>query len=177
MIATIWFCVVANAFETIGKEIDDYSAKHKGQTNVQFAAGLFKQLAIKYYRRHWIVIAYNPIWGFDNHTVRVSGYIRFRKDGRNILVASVDHKKPVMNLARAEKEMNKASMTYRVGNWFSGYWHYRQKARTIFNSLDKTGASLVGVIRCNANVALHAHSNRLKYVKRCPDYYFLVMWG
>ncbi|XP_052075404.1 cephalotoxin-like protein [Mytilus californianus] len=160
-----------------GKELDEYSAKNKGLTNSQFASGLFQHLGGKYYWRDWAVIAYNPIWGGDNHWVGVSGgHIKFRKDGRNIVVASVDKKHSVMDLARAEQDMKKVSMTYRTGNWWTGYRDARRNAKDVFNSLDKRGASLVSVIRCYNNMTYHYHSKRYRYVPRCP-HFDLFMWG
>lgn len=163
-----------------GKDIDEYSLGNRGKTNQSFATELWKLLCSKYYWRDWVVVVYDPIWGYDHHTVRVSGgHIKFRKDGRNILVASVDKRHPVMNVGRAEQQMKKVSMTYlyRAKGWLTRARHKRHSARHIFNSLDKTGASLVSVIRCNAHVGFITYTTRFRAVSRCPDNYLLIMWG
>ncbi|XP_063448624.1 uncharacterized protein LOC134728120 isoform X1 [Mytilus trossulus] len=169
-------CTNVNYHPQCGKDIDAYAATNSGQTNGQFATGLFRLLGGKYYWRDWVVLAYDPISGGANHWVGVGGgHIKFRKNGRNIVVASVDKSRSVMNLARAEKNMKAVAEKKRVGNWWQGYRNVLKTAQDIFNSLDRKGASFICVVRNGKHAHLHFHSNRIKTVQR--TYFYLAMWG
>ncbi|CAC5403982.1 unnamed protein product [Mytilus coruscus] len=170
-------CTHVNYHPQSGKDIDAYAATNSGQTNRQFATGLFNLLGGKYYWRDWIVVAYDPISGGDNHWVGVGGgHIKFRKNGRNIVVASVDKSRSVMDLARAEQQMKTIAMTKRKGNIWVGYRNVRRTAQDIFNSLNRSGASFVSVIRSGKNANYHYHTRRVKFIRRDP-YFDLMMWG
>ncbi|XP_071177266.1 uncharacterized protein [Mytilus edulis] len=148
---------VSNYQSQSGKDIDEYSPQHSWQSNSQFATGLFRLLAKKYYWRDWIVIAYNPIRGSGTHYVKVrGGHIKFRKNGRNIVVASVDENHPVMNLAYARWGMNDVSMT--THNFWKG--DVRRSAKDIYEDIDRNDAALCSVIRSYNNANYHYHSKR-----------------
>lgn len=150
--------------------------KKRKLSNKRFAKALYKMLAKKYYWRDWIVLIYNGIWGWENHSVRVcGGHIKFRTQGRNIVIASRDRKHSVMNLKRAQMEMQKVAVTDRTGNWLTGYHYKKRKAISVFNSLNKLGACNVSVIKCGAGLHYY-YKNRFAYVNRCP-YFQLNMWG
>lgn len=160
-------------------DINEYAADHpkSSQSNKDFVKALFQFISGKYYWRHWFVAAYNPISGSDNHWVQVcSGHIRFRVHGRNFIVASKDRYSGRMDLARAERDMKSVATTERKGNWFTGYYTARRTAQAIYNSLNKSGACSVGVIRCGNDLWYYYHSYRFKYVNRCPNFN-LHMWG
>ncbi|CAC5390756.1 unnamed protein product [Mytilus coruscus] len=159
-------------------DIDEYSSKNKGQTHHQFATGLYRQLADKYYWGHCIVIAYDLIGGDEvDHYVGVSGgHIRFRKNGINIVVASEDKSHSVMDLDRAERYMKTVIVSRRSGSWWTGYKSVRRWAVDIYNTIDERDSSLVCVIKCSTNIAYAFHSLRWKRVSRDP-YYILIMWG
>ena len=160
-----------------GIDTTDLAVKNKWMSNKQFAAALFKMLAGKYYWRHWIVLIYNDIWGWENHCVSAcGGHIKFRTQGRNIVIASRDQNHSVMDLRRAERDMKKVAMTYRTGNWFTGYYSKRRQAKDIYYSLNRSGACNVAVIRCGSGLHYHYHSKRFKYVSRYP-YFDINMWG
>ncbi|XP_052074461.1 uncharacterized protein LOC127712203 [Mytilus californianus] len=165
-------CVVKYHTQS-GNDIDEYSSANKDLTNRQFANGLLNLLRGKYDWRDWVVIAYDPVKGGDKHWIGVSGgHMKFRKDGRNIVVASVDKSHSVMDLARAELEMKTVSTTKK--NWWHGI--VARAAKDIFYSLDKRGASLVSVIRSDEDANYFGDSLRAKFVRRAP-YYELLMWG
>jgi hypothetical protein len=160
-----------------GIDTTDLAVKNKWMSNKQFAAALFKMLAGKYYWRHWIVLIYNDIWGWENHCVSAcGGHIKFRTQGRNIVIASRDQNHSVMDLRRAERDMKKVAMTYRTGNWFTGYYSKRRQAKDIYYSFNRSGACNVAVIRCGSGLHYHYHSKRFKYVSRYP-YFDMNMWG
>ncbi|XP_063439612.1 uncharacterized protein LOC134720940 [Mytilus trossulus] len=158
-----------------GKDIDAYAASNSGQTSSQFAAGLFSLLSGKYYWRDWIVLAYNPISGGSLHYVGVSGgHIKFRKNGRNIVVGSVDNSRAVMGKTQAENNMNSLVETKRV----CGYWKCKtvlKSAEEIFNSISRSGSSFFSVVRNSNNAHFHYHTRRAKFVQR--RYFHLMMWG
>lgn len=163
----------------LAKDVDEYSANHpkSSQSNKDFVKGLFQLLAGKYYWRNWLVVAYNDIWGGDNHWIsQCSGYHRFRSHGRNFVVASKDNNAGIMDLARAERDMRTVAMTERKGNWFTGYYYRRRSAHSIYNSLNKSGACSTGVIKCGQELWYYYHTKRFKYVNRCP-HFNLHMWG
>ncbi|CAG2235020.1 unnamed protein product [Mytilus edulis] len=159
-----------------GKDIDAYAASNSGQTSSQFAAGLFNLLAGKYYWRHWIVLAYNPISGSNLHYVGVSGgHIKFRKNGRNIVVGSVDKSRAVMGKTQAENNMKGQAETKRVCNFWNRCWYTLKSASEIFNSISRSGSSFFSVVRNSNNANFHYHSSRAKFVQR--SYFHLMMWG
>jgi len=160
-----------------GIDTTDIAVKKKKLSNKRFAKALFKMLAKKYYWRDWIVLVYNEIWGWENHCVSAcGGHIKFRTQGRNIVIASRDRNHSVMDLKRAEKDMKKVAMTYRTGNWLSGYYTKRRRAKDIYNSLNRSGACNVAVIKWGSGLHYYSHSRRFKYVKRSP-HFNLSMWG
>ena len=106
---------VKNEFETIdeavvnlylsqsGKDIDKYATDNSRMSNTDFANGLKNMLKDKYYWRNWLVVIYNPISGSDNHHVRQhGGHLKFRQNGRNIVVASKDKSSPRMSSSTAQ---------------------------------------------------------------------------
>jgi hypothetical protein len=146
-------------------------------SNKQFADALFGMLAGKYYWRDWIVLVYNEVWGWQNHCVSAcGGHVKFRTQGRNIVIASRDKKHSVMDLIRAERDMKKVAMTSRIGNWFIGYHNKRRQAKDIYNSLNRSGACNVAVIKCGSGLHYASDGRRFKHVNRCP-YFNLNMWG
>lgn len=169
---------VANYQSESGKDIDRYSSKFKTQTNRQFAYGLITQLHGKYYWRDWYVIAYNPIYGGDNHWVMVKGgHIKFRKNGKNIVVASRDKSHSFMDLYSAEQEMKTVRVSsYRSATW-GAYYTVPRPAKDIYNSLDNGRASLVSVIRSDANAAYFSYASTSKSKLISRGSYKLVMWG
>ena len=63
-----------------------------------FAHALYNMLTAKYPWRHWLVIVYDPISGGEKHWMSAcGGYIKFRYYNRNIVISSVDEKKPRVN--------------------------------------------------------------------------------
>ncbi|VDI52207.1 uncharacterized protein [Mytilus edulis] len=165
-----------NYYLQSGKDIDEYSSKNKGLTHDQFANGLYDHLSIKYYWRNWAVISYDPI-GDDKHWAEVSGgYIKLRKNGRNIVVASVERSHPVMDLERAKTKMYKVPVTQRGGSWWTGYRRVGRRAVDICNSLDNKEASLVSVITMSAHRAYAYPNYRWRRVSRIP-YYDISVFG
>ncbi|XP_076106910.1 uncharacterized protein LOC143075402 [Mytilus galloprovincialis] len=161
------------------EDIDEYLKKNKGtkfKTKNGFVTGLFNLLAGKYYWRDWIVFAYNHV--YNKYQIgRVSGgyMMKITKYGR-LLVTSVDKNHPVANFSRAEQKMKTRPMTYRSGNWFRGYKNYLRPVRYVYNSLDKTDASLVSITMCWDKIIISCDTKRLLTVDRCPTYK-LAMWG
>jgi hypothetical protein len=96
-------------------------------------------LAKKFYWRDWIVLIYNDIWGWKNHCVSACGeHIKFRTQGRNIVIASRDRNHTVMDLKRAEQDMKKVVVARRSGSWWTGYSTNPDEAKTVYQSLNKT---------------------------------------
>ena len=160
-----------------GIDTTDLAVKNKWMSNKQFADALFGMLAGKYYWRDWIVLVYNEVWGWHNHCVSAcGGHVKFRTQGRNIVIASRDKKHSVMDLRRAERDMKKIAMTSRIGNWFSGYHNKRRQAKDIYYSLNRSGACNVAVIKCGSELHYASDGKRFKHVNRCP-YFNLNIWG
>ena len=160
-----------------GIDTTNLAIRKKWMSNKRFAKALFEMLAKKYYWRHWIVLIYNDIWGWQNHCVSTcGGHIKFRTQGRNIVIASRDQNHSVMDLRRAERDMKKVAMTYRTGNWFTGYHTKRRQAKDIYYSLNRSGACNVAVIKCGSDLHYYYHTKRFRYVSRSP-YFDLNMWG
>ncbi|CAC5413387.1 unnamed protein product [Mytilus coruscus] len=168
-------CVV-NYHQQLGIDIDEYSVKNKGLTHHQFVKGLYRQLKEKYYWRHWIVISSDPV-GDAEHCAKVSGgYIKLRKNGRNLEVASVDENHPVMDLDMAEIKMKYVPVSERGGSWWTGYKNVRRRAAYICNFLDQSDASLVSAFSNSASAVTAFRRSRIQIVYRNP-YYTLLMWG
>lgn len=105
------------------------------------------------------------------------GHVLLWKHKRNLLVASVDKKHPVMNLSNAKRKLKKIPVRYPYGGWLSRGGYNNLSAKDIFNQMDKTGASLASVIQCAWTAeALKCDTNRLLSDKRCP-YHWIIMWG
>lgn len=152
--------------------------KNTKKINKEFVTVLFNLLAVKYYWRDWIVLVYAHV--FDKYQIgRVIGSGgHIKRIGRKtlLLVTSVDKNNPVANFSRAEQKMKTRPMTYRSGNWFRGYKNYPRLVRYVYNSLDKTEASLVSITRCKDKITISCDTKRLLTVDRCPTYR-LNMWG
>ncbi|CAH1772246.1 unnamed protein product [Owenia fusiformis] len=83
------------------KDIKKISADNYKMGNEQFSSKLYDMLTEKYYWRNWLVVVYDEVRGFDKHTVsQCGGYIKFRKDGRNLVVASLDKNQDVQQMSR-----------------------------------------------------------------------------
>ncbi|XP_063447977.1 uncharacterized protein LOC134727526 [Mytilus trossulus] len=166
-------------FSQSSKDIDEYSAKNYGKPNKQFANELYNLLSGKYYWRDWIVVSYNPIYGRQWHMMRVTGgQTLLRKHGRNLLVTSVDKNHPVMNVKRAKKKLNRIRLQKRLyqNARCVSRWQDCLSAKNIYNSMDKTGASLVSVIVCRTGLAIRGQVDRLLSDMRWP-FFWLVLWG
>ena len=143
---------VKNEFETIdgeivkmyhsqsGKDIDKYAADNSRMSNKDFANGLKNMLKDKYYWRIWLVVIYNPISGSDNHYVRKhGGFEKYRRNGRNIVVASKDSGSPRMSSNTAQSRLNGARAF--------------PKAKDVFNNIQPaSNAGSWGVIKRGENV-------------------------
>ena len=160
-----------------GIDTTDLAVKSRWMTNKQFAAELFKMLKGKYYWRDWIVLVYNQVSGWKNQAVsQCGGLVKFRTQGRNIVIASRDRNHTVMDLKRAEQDMKKVVVARRSGSWWTGYSTNPDEAKTVYQSLNKTGACNVAVIKCGSGLHYKFHARRFMYVNRCP-YFSLSMWG
>ncbi|CAC5389998.1 unnamed protein product [Mytilus coruscus] len=162
----------------LGRDIDHVAIDTYGESNGQFAEKLFKKIASKYYWRDWLVVAYNELRGYDKHCVSTSGgYTKFRTQGRNILVASVDSNVSVMDLQGAENDMESVAVsTYRRGWWMNHSSFKRRTAEEVYDDIDRNDARSIGVIKCYEGLSFYYTVRRFKYVSRCPDFN-LFMWG
>lgn len=162
----------------LGRDINNVAIASNGHSNNYFVEELFKKVNSKYYWRDWLVVAYNDIRGYDKHCVSVSGgYIKFRTQGRNILVASVDINASVMNLQKAENVMESVDvLTYRRGWWMNPSSSERRTAKEVYDDIYRKYARSVGVIKCYEGLWFYYNVRRFKYVNRCPDFN-LFMWG
>ncbi|XP_063448967.1 uncharacterized protein LOC134728324 [Mytilus trossulus] len=168
-------CANVNYRPQSGKEIDAYALTNSDKTNNEFATGLFNLLSGKYYWRDWVVLAYDPITGRENHWVGVDGgHVKIGKNGRNIVVASVDKSHAVLDLARARQRMEKVAETKRDKNWWGISKVYRT-AKEIWNALDRKGASFTCVVRSGKNAYFHFHSRKVTFVQK--KNFQLMMWG
>ncbi|XP_076106742.1 uncharacterized protein LOC143075263 [Mytilus galloprovincialis] len=169
-------CANVNYRPQSGKEIDAYALTNSDQTNNEFATGLFNLLSGKYYWRDWVVLAYDPISGGENHWIGVGGgHIKFGKNGRNIVVASVDKSHAVLDLARAEQTLKKVAETKRAKNWWGLYHTVYRTAKEIWNALDRKGASFTCVVRNGKHAYFHYHSRKVTFVQK--KNFQLMMWG
>ncbi|CAH1802276.1 unnamed protein product, partial [Owenia fusiformis] len=138
-------------------DIKKYAADNYGMSNKDFSVGLYGMLNGKYDWRVWYDIIYNPIHGWDRHSVSVcGGHILFQQDGRNIVVASKDRNAGRMDLQRAW-----TSLLRRM--WITEDLMYNgQLARNLYNEIDKTGACLVAVIlQDGSDIWLQGDPNRI----------------
>ncbi|XP_063438472.1 SE-cephalotoxin-like [Mytilus trossulus] len=169
---------VQNYHKYSGKDIDDFSSKNNG-IDRNFSDKLYELLQKKYYWRTWIVVSMDPIGG-DKFWVEVSGgHIRFKKNGRNIAVASYDENNQILDYKRAIRDMKNVQLTTRVGSWWTGYKNVPRPARNIGRDLYKTSASLVMVVSCYSYYSVnfvYQYRNWRGKVDRCP-YYDFLMWG
>ena len=71
-------------------DIPKYLRNNIHKSNSDFARGLGIYLRDKFHWRDWLVVSYNPVAGWDKHTVGgVDTWHWFRTHGRNLVVASV----------------------------------------------------------------------------------------
>jgi hypothetical protein len=160
-----------------GIDTTELAVKKKWMSNKRFAKALYKMLAKKFYWREWIVLIYNEIWGWKNHCVSAcGGHVKFRTQGRNIVIASRDQNHSVMDLRRAERDMNNVAVTYRAHHWPGKNYNKRRRADNIYSDLNKSGACNVAVIKWGSGLHYYAYSRRFKSVSRSP-YFKLNMWG
>ncbi|CAH1801664.1 unnamed protein product [Owenia fusiformis] len=164
-------------------DIKKYAAENYGMSHEVFSRGLYGMLNEKYYWRVWFVVVYNPIYGYEKHTVSVcGGHILFRQDGRNIVVASKDRNASAMDLQRARTNLNNAFYyTYGLGSF--GMLYRGGFARRHYNRIDKTGACSVAVIRTDSNVSYRGDPNRIMHIIVSPhriiaaDLLHVIMFG
>ena len=142
-----WILELTNKFEEIdetvkskyreqsGYDINEFAGQNSGMGNKDFSSGLINMLAGKYYWRNWFAVIYNPIEGGEKHWVRESGgHIKFRKNGRNIVIASKDKYSPKMNSGEAQRRLDRVSS--------------RAEAHDVYNSIQSANnAASWGVIK------------------------------
>ena len=98
--------VTRNYHDQSSDDIDKYAAQNSGISNEDFSLGLYDMLAEKYYWRDWFVVIYDPIWGWDKHAVFTrGGHIKFRNNGRNIVISSTDRNSPKLDLNAAQRSL------------------------------------------------------------------------
>ncbi|KAK3103728.1 hypothetical protein FSP39_021419 [Pinctada imbricata] len=143
-----------------------------GRSNHEFALEVYNLLDTKYPTKNWHVIAYNPILGSDKHQIGYcQGIHYFRRNGRNVVVASVLSSKPYINLNSARQILRSMNTTRRATaqGWLQSYdrtWNLG--AQYIYNNffpwLNGCNIASTGVIRTNADVQHEAKNGRLASV-------------
>jgi hypothetical protein len=75
-------------------------------------------------------------WGWQNHCVSAcGGHVKFRTQGRNIVIASRDKKHSVMDLIRAERDMKHPKQ--RISELFVGHpFVFNSEICGVYSSLD-----------------------------------------
>ena len=160
-------------YNQIQQDIPAKLAEWRGQSHSTFATNLYNFLNSKYDWRDWHVVAYNELHGGNHHWVKwCSGYHSFRHHGRNLVVASVDHNKPLTNKNDAYNKLGRVS----TNKWCEvviSWWGSKKVKCTKRSAKDvyenylprefKSGCNFAsaGVIDKNAGIAHRAPSNRL----------------
>lgn len=96
-----------------GIDINRIAAEKHTLSNGAFSTYLYNFLIKKYFWRDWLVIIYNPINGGSNHmNKQCNGYIKYRFQGRNMVVASVDSMATRINKTQANIIISKLPTSY-----------------------------------------------------------------
>ncbi|CAC5398614.1 unnamed protein product [Mytilus coruscus] len=152
-------------------------------SNKMFSEKLYNVLVQKYDWRDWLVIVYKPIYGSEYHNNFIcEGFRQYRKNGRNLLVASVDQSHAPMNTTVAEKLISGKNTkqtschpssgchnvaSYTICDRYSGCYTHNDNALEVYNSmpLAKTRNcsvySSMGVIDSWVDLWYQGKSNRL----------------
>lgn len=132
-----WDIEVKNKWHTQAeKEIDEKLAEYEGSSNSKVAENLYSFLVDKYYWRDWHVLAYKDIKGYKKHMVKVcpeTGYRRFRKHGRNLMVGSVDSNATVFDMDSIRDELNRVKTNKKCSKWQFWCKVKNYKAEEIYN--------------------------------------------
>ena len=161
-------------WDQMKKDVSAKLAQWHGQSNSKFATNLYNFLNGKYDWRVWHVVAYNEVSGSDKHWVRwCNGYSKFRHHGRNLVVASVNHRKSPINKNDALVTLRKIHTIICVDDWLGTTCIGSKTAEYIYE-VDfpkewRTGCSTFasgGVIKKDAAIAQKAPPNRLAVVNK-----------
>jgi len=98
------------------RDLDSLLAKHYALSNVDFEKVAINFFAEKYDWRAWSIVTYKDIGGWDNHaayhcTGSNTGVVRFRTNGRNVQMASLE---PHSEEATAERRR----LVYRLLDYY-----------------------------------------------------------
>lgn len=176
--------IVSKYHEQSGKDIDRYSTDHPAShmSDHDFANNMYQSLATKYHWRDWMVIAYDDVSGDDKHYQReCGGYLKFRSNGRNIVVASIEKTHSHASSTEAKSIINSVHDNdsvhlHRPHDHVVHRFVDARHAFDTFNSKAKSGCSTyaaAGVVDNKANPSYKAAANRL-YLKHAYYHYIHV---
>ena len=180
-----------------GIDIDDYAAEKSDLSNEDFSAGLYDILSGKFYWKDWFVVIYNPIWGWDKHTVSTQdGHIKFRQNGRNIVVSCTDKSSPILDLNAARTSLEACNNNPRcslfpypdfkcVSDHISYYdrCYDDVEAKHIFRDIQKpVGEKGMGVIKLGSDVWYRYDDDHRVFIStirttESGGKFELYMWG
>ena len=160
--------IITESHQQFKRDVDRFARDNPSDrmNNDKFARTLYDFLNTKFYWLDWIVVAYDPVAGWDMHCINAcNGYIKFRFYGRNLLVSHVPKTKPNIDLNTAASLVD--SIPVLTPATFE--WDVRINVTHAQRSYDHFPSSVrsectyeaVGVIVWYAWVSIYAPSHRL----------------
>ncbi|KAK3086404.1 hypothetical protein FSP39_017941 [Pinctada imbricata] len=153
----------------MGKDIDKLLINNKGRKHSDFATIAYNFLMEKFNWRDWLVVSYNDVKGGSKHWVKqCSGTIKFRNQGRNIVIASVRRSStPILKVKKSKDAAEKIFKDMKIFDSKRFNPFLFMGADKIYKSFPSTVRdrcspySGAGVIMNKANPAYKAPSHRL----------------
>jgi len=148
-------------------DLEDQLAAKYSLSNKDFNEHIYKFLTDKYEWRVWFTLVYNEVGGFKDHTVSsCQGTHKFRTNGRNTIISSVDKSELQTRLAHMNKN-NEIAGSY--SNWGSDKEYSRGWVNFIRSKLKYCHeADTVASVAWGSNVWYY-NSPLLVYKKNCVN--------
>ena len=174
--------IVNESPQQFKRDVDRFASDNPADhmNNANFARSLYDFLDTKFYWLDWIVVAYDPVAGWDMHCLNAChGHIKFRFYGRNLLVSYVPKTKPNIDLNTAASLVDSIPvLTRATSGWYAvegldvthaqrSYGHFPSSVRS------ECTYEAVGVIVWNAWVSIYAPPHRLvDRIRYHPGWYY-----
>ena len=160
--------IVIESLQQWKRDVDRFASDNPADhmDNDNFARTLYDFLDTKFYWLDWIVVAYNPVAGWDKHCLKAChGHSKFRFYGRNLHVSYVPETKPNIDLNTAASLIDSIPVLTPATSWWDAgaRFTHAQRSYNHFPSSVRQGCTyeVAGVIVWYARVSIYAPPHRL----------------